>query len=73
MKSYTEDKPSKHSIYLDADNLYGWAMTQYLPTGGFKWLTQDEIKNLDVNTIRIDNPDDYIVEVDFDYPKMITQ
>ena len=24
-------------LYFDATNLYGWAMSQYLPYGGFKW------------------------------------
>lgn len=27
-------------MYLDTKNLYGWAMSQYLPTGGFKWLSE---------------------------------
>ena len=44
MKSYNKDKPFKYIIHLHANNLHGWVMTQYLPTGGFKWLTQDEIK-----------------------------
>ena len=35
-------------MYLDANNLYGWAMSQYLPTGGFKWLKQKEINNTDL-------------------------
>ena len=39
MKSYDKDKSSKYIIYLDASNLYGWTMTKYLPTGGFKRLT----------------------------------
>ena len=43
MKSYDKDKLSKYIVYLDANNFYGWAMNQYLPTGGFEWLTQDEI------------------------------
>jgi hypothetical protein len=36
MKSYDEKATSKYLVYLDANNLYGWAMSQYLPTGGFK-------------------------------------
>ena len=39
MKTYNKDSPSKYIIYLDANNLYGWAMSQPLPTGGFKWST----------------------------------
>ena len=33
MKSYDKTKPSKYITYLDANNLYGWAMSQHLPTG----------------------------------------
>ena len=33
MKKYDEKLPSKYIMYLDANNLYGWAMSQYLPTG----------------------------------------
>ena len=40
MKNYDEKAPSKYIMYLDANNLYGWAMSQYLPTGNFKWLSQ---------------------------------
>ena len=43
MKNYDEKVPSKYIMYLDAKNLYGWAMSQYLPTGqGFKWLSEKE-------------------------------
>ena len=36
------DKESSFLMYLDANNLYGWAMSQPLPTGGFKWLKEDK-------------------------------
>ena len=38
MKTYDENAPSKYIMYLDANNLYGWAMSNYLPTGGFNWM-----------------------------------
>ena len=43
MKEYNEKAPSKYIMYLDANNLYGWAMSQYLPTGNFKWMNDKEI------------------------------
>ena len=44
MKEYDENAPSKYIMYLDSNNLYGWKMSQYLPTGNFKWMTDKEIK-----------------------------
>ena len=48
MKEYDEKAPSKYIMYLDANNLYGWAMSQYLPTGGFRWMSEKQINNLDL-------------------------
>ena len=48
MKLYDDRRRSKYITYLDANNLYGWAMSQYLPCSGFKWLNQ---KKIDVNLI----------------------
>ena len=36
MKNHKKNEDSKYIMYLDANNLYGWAMNQSLPTGGFK-------------------------------------
>ena len=36
--SYKESKESSYIQYLDANNLYGWAMSQKLPVNGFKWI-----------------------------------
>ena len=44
MNKYNEKAPSKYIMYLDANNLYGWAMSQYLPTGNFRWMTDKEMK-----------------------------
>ena len=43
MKEHNDKAPSKYLIYIDANNLYGWAMSQHLPTGRFKWLSDKEI------------------------------
>ena len=53
MKEYDEKAPSKYIMYLDANNLYGWAMSQYLPTGGFRWMTEKQIDkiNLAINPL----------------------
>ena len=36
MKNYNKNIESSYLIYLDANNLYGWAMSQKLPVNGFK-------------------------------------
>ena len=52
--------------YLDVNNLYGWAMSQPLPTEGFKWVdvNPNEISELATRTDK-----GYILEVDVSYPK----
>ena len=69
MKTYDEKAPSKYVMYLDANNLYGWAMSQYLPTGGFKWMTENQINNLDLAKYKEDSKKGLILEVDLEYPK----
>ena len=39
-------------MYLDTNNLYGWAMTQYLPYGRFKWLSKKEIDEFYLNLVQ---------------------
>ena len=68
---YMGDKfdPSEDTTYLqylDANNLYGWAMSQPLPTGGFRWVDVNPNKISELST-RTDKG--YILEVDVTYPK----
>ena len=49
IKSYDPTKPSKQITYLDMNNFYGWAMSGYLPYGGFRWL--EYVDNSNVNSV----------------------
>ena len=61
--------PSKYIMYLDANNLYGWAMSQYLPTSGFRWLTEKQINKIDLAKYKEDSKKGVISEVDLEYPQ----
>ena len=69
MKEYNVKTPSKYIMYLDANNLYGWAMSQYLPTGNFKWMTDKEISKIDLGKYKADAKKGLILEVDLEYPQ----
>ena len=69
MRKYDEKAPSKYIMYLDANNLYGWAMSQYPPTGGFKWLTEKQINKINLAQYNEDNNKGLLLEVDLEYPK----
>ena len=69
VEGYNPENPNSHILYLDANNLYGWAMSQPLPTGGFQWVEDcdrlaDSVKNLPA-----DGAEGYILEVDLEYPQ----
>ena len=69
MKEYDEKAPSKYIMYLDTNNLYGWAMSQCLPTGNFKWMTNKEISKIDPGKFKADGKKGLILEVDLEYPR----
>ena len=69
LKEYDEKAPSKYIMYLDANNLYGWAMSQYLPTGSFRWMTEKQIDKIDLTKYNENNTKGLILEVDLEYPK----
>ena len=69
MKEYDEKEPSKYIMYYDANNLYGWAMSQYLLTGNFKWMSDREISKIDLGKYSADSKRGLIPEVDLEYPQ----
>ena len=70
IKNYDKNNESSYLNYLDANNLYGWTMSQKLPINGFKWVknlskfNEDFIKKYDENNDR-----GYFLKVDVEYPK----
>ena len=72
MKNYNKNKESSYIQYLDANNLYGWTMSQKLPKNNFKWvedtsrINEEFIKNYNENSYKA-----YILEVDVKYPKKL--
>ena len=72
MRDYDKNKESSYIQYLDANNLYGKAMTEKLPVRGFRWMT--DISRMDEEFVRSYDKNDikgYILEVDVDYPNEI--
>ncbi|XP_063538051.1 uncharacterized protein LOC134747347 [Cydia strobilella] len=63
MSDFDSNEPSSYLIYLDANNLYGWAMSQRLPVGEFEWVDP-------AMDFKLSNDADYgyILEVDLEYP-----
>ena len=69
-KGFNKNKPSKYLMYLDANNLYGCAMSMKLPTHGFKWLTGGEMEKLFNNqVVQVWEKTPCILEVDLEYPE----
>lgn len=62
-------KPTSFIAYLDATNLYGYAMRQYLPQRDFIWLNDGEIENFDVSNVSDESDTGYVLEVDLEYPE----
>ena len=60
---------SSYLQYLDANNLYGWAMSQPLLTGGFRWVS---INSNEMYELSAREDKGYLLEVDVSYPKSYT-
>ena len=70
LKSYDPKQESKHIIYLDANNLYGYAMSKFHPTSGFK---QKDPKEFALNKYNSNSSKGCVVEADLEYPKELQE
>ena len=71
MNNYDKNKIS-FLLYLDANNLYGWTMSQKLPLVNFKWIKKDDILKFNedfINNYEENGDKGYLLEVDIEYPK----
>ena len=69
MKNYNNNEESSYIQYLDANNLYGWAISKKLPVNGFKWLDNDKINEEFTKNYNGNDKKGYILEVNVKYPK----
>ena len=65
---FNPNEDTTYLQYLDTNNLYGWAMSQPLPTGGFKWVDVNPNK-ISESATRTDKG--YLLEADVSYPKQL--
>lgn len=73
---WNAEKLKTFLLYLDANNLYGWAMMQYLPTGGFSWVKNEfelhrRKSQINNGLLEDDANEGYILRVKLQYPKDI--
>ena len=68
VEGYDPSKPNIWITYLDANNLYGTAMSEPLPKVNVRFLSQDEISDFDIMKIPTHGDTGYIVECDLKYP-----
>ena len=68
---YDPSKPTKYLQYLDANNLYGWAMSQPLPTGEFLWVEfrEDRSPKTIVEELVVKKDHGYLLEVEWCTPE----
>ena len=85
MKNYNNNEESSYIQYLDANNLYSWAMSKKLPVNGLKWINNNETaepSSLEHSAKHVINEEfiknynendnkEYILEVDVKYPERL--
>jgi hypothetical protein len=65
---YVSDQSHSYISYLDANSLYGWAKSKYLPVDTLRFRWEEEINEVDFTQVRDDSNTGYDIECDLDYP-----
>ena len=71
MKNYNNNEESSYIQYLDANNLYDWAISKKLPVNGFKWTDSGKINEEFIKNYNENDNKGYILEVDVRSPKRL--
>ena len=73
LKSYDSKQEPKLIIYLDTNNLYGYAVSKFLPTSGFTWI---DPKEFNLNKWTSNSSEGCVLEVSWrnlEYPKELRE
>jgi hypothetical protein len=71
LRGFNEKKMRKFLMYLDANNLYGWAMSQYLPIGDYRWEKPEDFTTESILAMSDEQARGFIFEVDLAYPRQL--
>ena len=74
MSSYDPSEPESHLLYIDANNLYGHAMSQKVPVDEIKWVDGETVESWTADNLMAMDPNashSYILEVDLEIPESI--
>ncbi|XP_075211196.1 uncharacterized protein LOC142318514 [Lycorma delicatula] len=72
-EEYDNKLPHTYLAYLDANNLYGWAMSQHLPKQSFRWVEKEIQQSIadSILSFKDDGIIGFIFEVDVEYPEFL--
>ena len=72
MKNYDKSNESWYIEYFDANNLYGWAISEKLTVNGFKWVEKlSRFNEIFIKNYNENSDIGYFLEVDIDYSKKL--
>ena len=72
MNNYDKNMESSYLMYVDANHLYGWVMSQKLPVNGFKWVKKlSKFNESFIKGYNENSETGYFLEVDVKFPKVL--